>query len=146
VLLGFAMLWPHERIYIWGILPVPAWLLAGLLVFGSLYAGINPGSQSRTAHFAHLGGLAFGFVFLKWWDWKKGQGRREFQKKMSPPAASAGLVGDRMAVSRWKGIRVESLHELNREEVERLLEKVRDSGASSLSTAEREFLDRMARG
>ena len=145
VLLGFAMLWPHERIYIWGILPVPAWLLAGLLVFGSLYAGINPSSQSRTAHFAHLGGLAFGFVFLKWWDWKKGKGKRDFQKKMAPPVASSGLVGDRMAVSRWKGIRVETMHELNREEVERLLEKVRASGASSLTTAEREFLDRMAR-
>jgi len=64
---------------------------------------------------------------------------------MSPPASSGGLVVDRMAVSRWKGIRVEAMHELNREEVERLLEKVRATGASSLTTAEREFLDRMAR-
>ena len=32
-----------------------------LLVLGSLFAGFNPSSASRTAHFAHLGGLAFGF-------------------------------------------------------------------------------------
>jgi membrane associated rhomboid family serine protease len=146
VLLGFAMYWPHERIYIWGILPVPAWLLAGLLVFGSLYAGINPSAASQTAHFAHLGGLAFGFVFLKWWDWKRGQGRRAFQKQMTPQTTPAGLMGDRMAVSRWQGIRVEGLHELNREEVERLLRKVGDTGAGSLTAAERAFLDRMARG
>lgn len=147
VLLGFAMLWPHERIYIWGILPVPAWLLAGLLVFGSLYAGISPGEASRTAHFAHLGGLAFGFGFLKWWDWKKGGAKRAFQKKMKPEAAApSGVVGDRLAVSRWKGIPVDGLHELNREEVERLLAKIDDHGAGSLTTSEREFLDRMARG
>ncbi|HSG47229.1 MAG TPA: DUF6576 domain-containing protein, partial [Longimicrobiales bacterium] len=84
---------------------------------------------------------------LKWRDWKRGQGKREFQKKMTQPSASSsGLVGDRMAVSRWKGIRTEALHELNREEVERLMGKIKESGAGSLTTAEREFLDRMARG
>jgi hypothetical protein len=53
-------------------------------------------------------------------------------------------VGDRVAVSRWKGISMSSLHELNREEVERLLAKVKADGASSLTPSEREFLDRMA--
>lgn len=144
VLLGFAMIWPHERIYIWGILPVPAWLLAVFLVFGSLYAGINPGAASRTAHFAHLGGLAFGFAFLKWWDFKRGQAKRDFQRQMAPQQTSAPIVGERMALSRWKGIRVEALHELNREEVERLLDKIGTSGPGSLTASERAFLDRMA--
>jgi membrane associated rhomboid family serine protease len=143
VLLGFAMFWPQERIYIWGILPVPAWLLAGLLVFGSLYAGINPGAASRTAHFAHLGGLAFGFAFLKWWSFKRGQAKREFQRKMAPEAPAPGLVGDRIAMSRWRGIQVETLHELNREEVERLLRKALEEGPASLTPSERAFLDRM---
>src|SRR5690606_14698596 len=146
VLLGFAMLWPRERIYIWGILPVQAWLLATLLVFGSLYAGINPGAASRTAHFAHLGGLAFGFLFLKWWEWKKGSGTRTFRKQMAPHASPSGIVGDRVAVARWKGIAVDSLHELNREEVQRLFRKIHEGGPTSLSAAEREFLDRMAKG
>jgi len=146
VLLGFAMIWPHERIYIWGILPVPAWLLASFLVLGSLYAGINPSAVSRTAHFAHLGGLAFGFVFLKWWDFKRGHAKREFQRQMAPQTPSAPIVGERMALSRWKGIRVEGLHALNREEVERLLHKVDSSGAGSLTAAERAFLDRMSQG
>jgi len=48
VLLGFAMFWPRERIYLWMILPVEAWLLAVLLVVGSLYMGVS-GSASRTA-------------------------------------------------------------------------------------------------
>ncbi|HET9949990.1 MAG TPA: rhomboid family intramembrane serine protease, partial [Longimicrobiales bacterium] len=32
VLMGFAMFWPRERIYIWGILPLEAWLLVTLYV------------------------------------------------------------------------------------------------------------------
>lgn len=143
ILLGFALFWPRERIYIWGVLPVEAWLLATLLVIGSLWAGINPSAGSRTAHFAHLGGLAFGYGYIKWAEWRRGSARRAFQKRMQPQG-STGLGGDRMALARWKGISVEALHELNREEVERLLHKAQAEGVSSLSAAERQFLDRMA--
>jgi membrane associated rhomboid family serine protease len=146
VLLGFALFWPRERIYIWGILPVEAWLLATLLVFGSLYAGVNPGAGSRTAHFAHLGGLAFAFAFLRWWEWRKEAAKRAFQRQMTPEASPRGYSGDRVALARWKGISVESLHELNRGEVERLIAKVERDGAETLSQSEREFLDRMSLG
>jgi len=146
VLLGFAMYWPRERIYIWGILPVEAWLLASLLVFGSLYAGISPSAGSRTAHFAHLGGIAFAFAFLKWWDWQKGSAQRTFQKRLHPDATSKGVMGDQIARARWKGISLHGLHELNREEVERLLAKVDGAGPSALTDSERTFLDRMSAG
>ena len=146
VLVGFAMFWPRERIYIWGVLPVEAWLLATLLVFGSLSAGMNPGAGSNTAHFAHLGGLAFGFAYLKWWEWRKGVAKRAFQSKMKPDASPRGGSGDRIAVARWKGISVESLHELNRGEVERLIAKVERDGPTGLTQSERDFLDRMSRG
>jgi hypothetical protein len=64
---------------------------------------------------------------------------------MSPGGASrSGFVGERVALARWKGISVESLHELNREEVQRLLDKVKSTGPGSLSKAERQFLDRMS--
>lgn len=140
VLLSFALFWPQERIYIWGVLPVPAWLLATLMVFGSLYSGIT-GSQSGTAHFAHLGGLAFGFAFIKWWEHQKGAGARKFQKSMRPSGASG--IGA-IARARWKGIDVTGLHEINRDEVVRLLAKVEKDGVASLTESEREFLDRMA--
>jgi len=140
VLLGFAMYWPRERIYLWMILPVEAWLLAVLLVVGSLYMGVS-GSASGTAHFAHLGGLVFAFAFLKWAEWHQGKDRRAFQRAMAPQ--SDGL-SDRAATARWKKIRVEGLHEINREEVERLLAKVAATGTRSLTQAERQFLDRMA--
>lgn len=146
VLLGFALFWPRERIYIYGILPVEAWLLATLLVLGSLYAGMNAGAGSRTAHFAHLGGIAFAFAFLKWWEWRKVAAKRAFQRRMQPDASPRGVVGDRAAMARWKRISLTSLHELNRGEVQRLLAKAEREGPASLSRTERDFLDRMSVG
>jgi membrane associated rhomboid family serine protease len=146
VLLGFAMYWPRERIYIWFVIPVEAWLIAVLLVFGSLWAGINPGPGSNTAHFAHLGGLVVAYLFLRWWDWYIGIAKRDFQRKLRAEASSSFIMGDRVALARWRGISVESLHELNRGEVERLLAKAEREGPKSLSPPERDFMDRMSRG
>jgi membrane associated rhomboid family serine protease len=129
VLVGFAYYYPRETILLFPIpIPVQAWLLVSAYVVMSLYQGITS-SGSGVAHFAHLGGAAVGFAFLK---------------KMATPSTNAGFVGERVAVARWKGISVESLHELNREEVRRLLEKVSAGGPASLTQAERQFLDRMA--
>lgn len=142
VLLGFAMFWPRERIYLWAILPVEAWLLCVMLVVGSLWAGFS-GSASRTAHFAHLGGLVFAFAYLRWAEWRRGAGRRAWQKAMAASEPSKGM-SDRDALARWKAIRLDGLHEINREEVVRLLVKVEAQGSRSLTPAERAFLDRMA--
>jgi hypothetical protein len=144
VLLGFAMYWPRERIYLWFVIPVEAWLIAVLLVFGSLYAGMNPTAGSRTAHFAHLGGLVIAFLFLRWWEWKVGIAKRQFQRKMRPDASPGGFRGDRVSLARWKGISVDALHELNRGEVVRLLDMASKEGPAALSVSERDFLDRMS--
>jgi len=143
VLLGFAMFWPRERILLFPIpIPVQAWLLITAYFVLSVYGGVS-GSRSGTAHFAHLGGLVFAFAYLKWAEWRRGAGRRAWQKAITPNQSSAGL-SDRVVLARWKGISLEGLHEINREEVVRLLEKVETGGARALTQAERDFLDRMA--
>ena len=48
VLVGFALFWPRERIYIWGVLPVEAWLLVTGAVFFSLLSGVAPSAGSNT--------------------------------------------------------------------------------------------------
>jgi membrane associated rhomboid family serine protease len=147
VLLGFAMYWPRERIYLYFVIPVEAWLIATLLVLYTLFAGFNPAPGSRTAQFAHLGGFVFAFLFLRWWDWQVGAAKRAFQKKMTVDAPGGSLMmGDRVALARWKGISVASLHELNRGEVERLIAKAERDGTSSLTPPEREFMNRMSLG
>jgi membrane associated rhomboid family serine protease len=145
VLVGFAMFWPHERIII---IPIPFPIQARVLIVAYIALSIWQGAFSLNqgvAHFAHLGGAACAFAFIKWWDWRRGAAKRDFQKKLNKEGSRSGIVGDRIAVARWKGISVESLHELNREEVQRLLAKIGASGAASLTNSEREFLDRMAK-
>lgn len=57
--------------------------------------------------------------------------------------ASAG-VQNQQDEEWWSKIRVERLHEVNREYVERLLTKVSAAGVDSLNRDERAFLERMA--
>lgn len=145
LLAACAYFWPRERILVMFVLPMEIWLAVSLYVFYSLYAGMG-NVAGGVAHFAHLGGAAIGFGYLKWWVWRGGSAQRAFQKKLRPEASSGGFVGDRMALARWRGISIESLHELNREEVQRLIAKAATDGPSGLAAAEREFLDRMSTG
>ncbi len=143
ILVGFAMYWPREPIYLWMILPVPAGLLALGLVAMSLYSGIS-GTGTGVAHFAHLGGLAVGAGYLRWRDWHTGKDRRDFQRKVRYSSSLNRSDGD--TARRWMAIDVESMHELNRSEVEELLARVANDGVKSLSSEERQFLDRMSGG
>jgi rhomboid family protein len=144
IVIGFAYYWPHEVLILFPIpIPVKAWVLATGYIALSVYQGVT-GAANGVAHFAHLGGAAAGFAFIKWWEWRRGAAKRDFQSKMRPETSKGGFVGDRMALARWKGISMAGLHELNREEVERLLAKAQDQGPGALTAAEREYLDRMS--
>ncbi|KAF2121766.1 hypothetical protein BDV96DRAFT_562320 [Lophiotrema nucula] len=56
-----ALLFPKSQVQIWGIIPVPLWLL---MTGYFLYDGYYLNSQdSRTGHAGHLGGLAFGAAY-----------------------------------------------------------------------------------
>jgi membrane associated rhomboid family serine protease len=144
VLAAYAAVWPRTVIHIWAILPIQAWALALIMVGVSLYFGLTGGGN--IAHFAHLGGLAFGYVYIKWWDWKKGAAKREFKRKLQvQPTSEAGPVpsGEGATLRRWEAIDTSQLHELNREEVEVLLAKAREGGVRALTQSERQFMERM---
>lgn len=69
ILLAFGMMFPNQPIYIYFLFPVKAkWLVIG---YGALelYSGIV-GTQSGVAHFAHLGGMLFGFLLIQYWRGK----------------------------------------------------------------------------
>lgn len=143
VLLAFAYYWPRENIYIWGVLPIQSRWFAILLVVISLYSGISE-SGSDIAHFAHLGGLAIGYLYIWLRERRKLKARRVVEKPNSHYKSKG--VSDVESKHRWSSIPVDRLHEINREEVESLLEKVTRLGVNSLSPSERAFLDRMAEG
>ncbi len=140
VLLAFAWYWPHERIYIWFLLPVPAGAMVVGVALISLFLGIRGGGG--IAHFAHLGGFVAGFAYMKWLDVQRGR----FKRKAAPQAPSTldRVSGKaRREEASWRAIDLDSLHEVNREEVDRILKKMEQSGADSLTPDEREFMNRM---
>lgn len=132
VMLAYARFWPRDRIYIWGVLPIEArWLVIGYTVL-SLWWGFG-GGASGTAHFAHLGGFVGGFLCLLYMQRHQGAKRFRKQATAAPPPKDA-LVGD------WRKVDRTRIHAINREEVDRILDKISKSGIASLTPQERLFL------
>ena len=74
ILLAFGMLFPNQQMFIFT-LPVP--IKAKYFVIGyalnELYAGFANSAGDNVAHFAHLGGMVFGFILIMYWR-KKNRG------------------------------------------------------------------------
>jgi len=67
VLIGFAMLYPQAQLMlIFPPIPVKAKWLVVIFAVIELFSGIN-GIQASVAHFAHLGGMLFGWLLIRWW-------------------------------------------------------------------------------
>lgn len=66
ILLAFGMMYPNQPIYLYFLFPIKAkWLVIGYGLL-ELWAGVM-GTQQGVAHFAHLGGMLFGFVLILYW-------------------------------------------------------------------------------
>jgi membrane associated rhomboid family serine protease len=63
VLVAYALRWPDEEIYLFGLIPMKSrWLIAVMIGMNIIFA-LSPGSGIDWS--AHLGGMAFGWLFLK---------------------------------------------------------------------------------
>ena len=165
VLLAFGMLYPNERIMLL-IPPIPMkakYFVAGYAAI-ELYMAYS--SNDNIAHFAHLGGMLFGFFLLRYWrrrsqqsrsgftgwnDWEEQRRRRSrgeqmkdwFKKRTGQHTTTAGNAHH--APTR------ESDYEYNirtKEEEKRMddiLDKIRTSGYESLTEDEKRELFRISR-
>jgi len=68
ILLAFGMLFPNTLLYIYFAIPVKAKYFVIIYGIMELYAGISNNPTDNVAHFAHLGGMLFGFILLKYWQ------------------------------------------------------------------------------
>lgn len=68
VLLAFGMLFPNTEIFLYFLFPVKAkYFVIGYGVL-ELWLGIKNNPADNVAHFAHLGGMLFGFLLIKYWN------------------------------------------------------------------------------
>ncbi len=70
VLLAFGMMFPNQRILLL-FPPIPMRAKWIVILYGAfeLYAGIS-GAMPGVAHFAHLGGMLFGFLLIQYWRYR----------------------------------------------------------------------------
>ena len=146
VLLAFALKWPDARVYIWFVFPLKVKYLVGFMVLMDFWATLNAGrgAGGGVATWAHLGGAATAWIYLKYGD------RIEVRlRRMSPRRARLGVEsgradsGDRGRAERKRTSRRVDGDTLD--EVDRILDKIRDSGIESLTPKERAYLDDMSR-
>lgn len=69
LLLAFGMLFPNLRLQLMFV-PIPIKAKYFVMGYGAieLYMGIQNAAGDNIAHFAHLGGMLFGFILIKIWD------------------------------------------------------------------------------
>ncbi|MEL6152796.1 MAG: rhomboid family intramembrane serine protease [Bacteroidota bacterium] len=68
LLMAFAMLFPNAALFVYFIpIPVKAKYFMAFYTLYELYAGVQNNPASNVAHFAHVGGVLFGYLFIRWW-------------------------------------------------------------------------------
>lgn len=130
VMLAFATFWPRSQILIWGILPVEARWLVVITTALALWSGLQ-GSRGGVADFAHLGGYAGAFFYLRAIDPERRMKRFRDRTVASAPDEKLG---------NWRKVNPGAVHALNRDEVNRILDKINATGLASLTPQERLFL------
>lgn len=145
LMLGFAMNWPNVPIYIWGIFPVKAKYLVSLIVVIAALSAFG-GSNDRVAHFAHLGGLVAGFIYLRA-DWRLNRYLNWFKNKTPQRGRVAIIHADRRGA--YASDHVESKRHVEDpvlfDKVDEVLDKISAEGMSSLTSEELKLLDQVSK-
>jgi membrane associated rhomboid family serine protease len=133
VLILFCVNYPRQQIFIWGILPMPAWIFAIFMVGLDLFSSLH-NQESNVAYTAHIGGAVFALLYYKagwrlsrFWpgDWR--------MPKLGPrPALRVHSPSD-------------DLDDANEDAVDNILRKIREHGQASLSREERRILEEASR-
>jgi membrane associated rhomboid family serine protease len=140
VMLAFAMNWPDMPIYIWGIFPVKAKYLVMVLAAFALFSAYT-GSQDGVAHFAHLGGFAAGFLYLKL-DFRGNAAFTKLKRMVSGPKLTVVSGGPPPAARAEKTRRVDTRVY---DDVDKVLDKISTQGIASLTAEEKRLLDEVSR-
>jgi len=129
VMFAFARFWPTAQIYVWFI-PLEARIWVALLVMYNIYSGLG-GQRGGVANFAHLGGMGGAWLYILWVE--RNHGAKKFRAKTTAPVGK-DVLGN------WRKIDTARIHEVNRDEVNRILDKISAKGLGSLTAQERLFL------
>ena len=131
ILLAFGMMWPNSRIYIYFAIPIKAkWFV---IIYGliELFSGFS--SVDNVAHFAHVGGMLFGFLLIMYWRYQMGDWRPKFKMKFKKDDDQ----DNGRPMSDWDYNQQRADDDKRTDEI---LDKISKGGYDSLTKEEKEFL------
>jgi len=141
VVILYVLLFRHRTLLLMFVLPVPAWLVGVLFVIFNAMGALGysePGDGPQVAYTAHLAGAAFAFLYF-WQGWNLG--------RWVPGGLSLGWLKPRPRLRVHDPADQEESDDqqaLN-DEVDRILEKIHQSGEASLTRRERQTLESASR-
>jgi len=140
VMLAFAMYYPEEKFFI---IPIPFPIKAKYFVIGYAVYEVVLGVMNvdNTAHFAHLGGMLFGFLLILYWRWKAKQPRTSTSRpKWRTTSTHPNLNVSYNKNERSRDYEFNAQKKATNDEIDRILDKVRKDGYGSLTESEKKRL------
>lgn len=158
ILLAFGMIFPNERLFI---IPFPfpikaKWLILGYIAIELFSAMSGPGDG--IAHMAHLGGMLFGFLLIRYWQkhpdssqrYGRSRGQAFFDQMLNRYAEhqkqKTHMRAEQTNSRRETDEEYNARQRKNQEEVDAILDKIRKSGYDSLTKEEKKKLFDQSRG
>lgn len=149
ILLAFGMTFPNERMFI---IPFPfpikaKWLIGGYIVIEVWSALNTPGDG--IAHMAHLGGLLFGFLLMRYWRKHPNIEQRfngqngffqQMKKQYENKRRNTFHYQPSTETPRWEEHKEKEEDSARQAEIDAILDKIRKSGYDSLTKEEKKKL------
>ena len=151
ILLAFGMIFPNERLFI---IPFPfpikaKWLVLGYIAIELFSAMSGPGDG--VAHMAHLGGMLFGFLLIRYWQkhpdssqrFGRSRGQEFFdnmKRRYDERRNTNNMRAEHTDTRSETDAEYNARKRQNQEEIDAILDKIRKSGYDSLSKEEKKKL------
>jgi membrane associated rhomboid family serine protease len=146
ILLAYGMMFPDRRILLYFLFPIKAKYFVMIIGAFELLAS-QQSRQDGIGHFAHLGGMLFGYLFLLYA--RRGGRRLSWAGLTSwwrrPRRSGFRVVGRDAGGDRGTGAGGDGGDVPDRERVDRILEKISREGLNSLTPEEQDILRRASR-
>lgn len=156
ILLAFGMTFPNERIFIFPLpLPIKAKWFVIFYAAIELFSAISV-SGDGVAHMAHLGGMLFGFLMIRYWNSHPGAGYGrsngaqffdnlkntfdQYRNRRARPDDTGRATQDTDRTRQETDWEYNARKKANQDEIDRILDKIRKSGYDSLTKEEKQKL------
>lgn len=137
ILLAFGMTFPNEKLFI---IPIPVPIKAKYFVMGyvviELFEGFS--ASDGVAHWAHLGGMLFGALMFIYW--RRSRVKPQRARKMKVTYNTADNYDRSSKPGGYTVQKEDTPSEAYREEIDRILDKIRQHGYEGLTAEEKRIL------